>query len=95
MVTYLSLSIILQINGFMMLAKDMRGGSSRCRSKACKQARLMERKVCFISDAGNCWWGEGERHLSKGQLPLPYKQGVRAFIDRVGGGFIQKQHGHL
>ena len=68
----------------MMLAKDMRGGSIRCRSKACKQGRLMERKVRFISDAGNYWWGEGERHLSKGQLPTPYKQGVRAFIDRVG-----------
>ena len=58
MVTYLSLSIILQINGFMMLAKDMRGGSSRCRSKACKQARLMERIKCQLAhkmkkDKGN------------------------------------------
>ena len=25
-------------------------------AKATKEARLMERKVCFISDAGN-WWG--------------------------------------
>jgi len=28
-----------------------------CRSKANKQARLVERKVCFISDAGN--WSRG------------------------------------
>ena len=49
----------------------------------------MERKVCFISDAGN-WDGVGEGgHLSKGQLPapapaptIPKEQGIRAFIDR-------------
>ena len=47
----------------------------------------MERKVCFISDAGTCdGVGEG-RHLSKGQLPapapaIPEEQGIGAFIDR-------------
>ena len=36
------------------------------RSKANKQARLVERRVCFISDASNRA-GEGkEEHLSKG-----------------------------
>ena len=41
------------------------GPAARC-SKANKQARLVEREVCFISDAGH--WGRGEdgRHLSKG-----------------------------
>ena len=34
-------------------------------SKANKEARLVERKVCFISDAGNWGWGGGG-HLSKG-----------------------------
>lgn len=33
------------------------------RLKANKQARLVERKVGFISDDSN-WWGEGSRHLS-------------------------------
>ena len=32
-------------------------GQAACRSKAHKEARLVERKVCFISDAGN--WGRG------------------------------------
>ena len=35
-------------------------------SKASKQTRLVERKVCFISDAGN--WGLGETSV---QRPLP------------------------
>ena len=64
--------------------------------KANEHVRLVERSVCFISDAGN--WGrvgEGGRHLSKGRL-APDKQGVSAFIDRVGeGGYMQKQHCHL
>ena len=32
-------------------------GQAACCSKAHKQARLVERKVCFTSDAGN--WGRG------------------------------------
>ena len=39
----------------------------------------MESKVCFISDAGN-WGGRVVDICPKA------KQGVRAFIDRVGGG---------
>ena len=35
--------------------------------KANEEARLVERKVCFILDAGS-WWGEGG-HLSKGKSP--------------------------
>ena len=30
----------------------------------------------------------------KADSPTPNKQGVRAFVDRVGG-YVQKQHGHL
>ena len=33
------------------------GSLAACRSKASKQARLVEREVCFISDASN--WGAG------------------------------------
>ena len=43
-------------------------------SKAKKEARLAERKVCFILDAGNrrVW----DRCLSKGWLPVPHSQSV-------------------
>ena len=62
------------------------GGPAACHSKANKQAKLVERKVCFISDASN--WGEAGGHPSKGQLPRSNKQGVRSFVDRVGGGYM-------
>ena len=62
-------------------------GPAACCFKANKKARLVERKVCFILDAGNwlCWgggraWMEGGL-LSKGRLPLPYNQWARAFIE--------------
>ena len=44
----------------------MGGPAARC-SKGNEEARLVERKVCFISDA-SIWCGEGGRHLSKGRL---------------------------
>ena len=43
-------------------------GLAACCSKTNKEAKLVERKVCFILDAGN--WGEGGR-LSKGWLNPP------------------------
>ena len=52
-----------------LLPKGRCGGS-----KASKQGRLVEKKVCFISDAGNR--GEAGRHLSKGRL-LPSHQQAR------------------
>ena len=60
------------------------GSLAACCSKANKQARLVERKVCFISDAGNC------RQKVAGLLPAPNKQWVRAFINRVEGVYMQK-----
>ena len=41
-------------------------GLAACLPKANKQARLMKRKVCFISDTSH-WKGEGSC-MSKGQL---------------------------
>ena len=59
------------------------GGWAARRSEVSKQARLVERQVCFILGAGS-WGGEGGRHLSKGRLlPLPKKQQRKAFVDRV------------
>ena len=64
------------------------GSLAACHSKANKQARLVERKVCFISDAGNCrggWWTSVQR-LTPHPPPTPTKkQGVREFTVRVGG----------
>ena len=44
-------------------------GPAACLSKANKQARLVERKVCFISDASN-WWGRVDTCF-KGDSPNP------------------------
>ena len=58
--------------------------AARC-SKANKQPRLVERKVCFISDAGN--WGQGRVDIcpkADSRLP-PVTSGARGFIDRRRG----------
>ena len=39
--------------------------------------------------------GEDGGHLSQGLSPTPGEQGVRVFIDKVGGGYMQKQYSHL
>ena len=56
----------------------------------------MERKVCFISDAGN-QAGMGEDSPQADSSP-PNEQGVRAFTDGVGrgrGAYMQNQHSQL
>ena len=45
----------------------------------------MERKVCFILDAGSRGRGRWGGHLSKGRLPASDNQGARVFIDRGRG----------
>ena len=52
-------------------------------SKANKQARLVERKVCFISDAGNCGV-EGWQAVQR-PTPLSDKHGVRPCVCVRGG----------
>ena len=45
--------------------------------------------LMLATGGGGCRQGGG--HLFKGRLPsLPKKQGVRAFTDRVGVGYMQK-----
>ena len=54
-------------------------------SKVNKQARLVERKVCFHSDACN-WLGEGwQKPIQRSTPPLLTTSGARAFIDRQRG----------
>ena len=52
-----------------------------CHSRANKQARLVERKVCFISDIGNCGWvGRGRLDIRpKVNSPTLATSGARAF----------------
>ena len=52
------------------------GPAARC-SKANKEARLVERKVCFILEAGS--WGAGGGLVSKGRLPTTDSWWARAF----------------
>ena len=71
-------------------------GLAACCSKANKQARLVERKVCFISDARNC----GGRALWTFVQRLTHhtgsQQGKSCYKHKVGmGGYIQKQHNQL
>ena len=47
-------------------------------SKANKQARLVERRVCFISDAGS-WWGSGQTSVQRLTTPTPGNQGGKSF----------------
>ena len=50
----------------------------------------MERKICFILDAGNQGMGELGGHLSKARLsPNPDNQGTRTFIDRGRGSQVE------
>ena len=75
----------------------MWGLAARC-SKANKQDRLVERKVCCILDAGNC--KEWMVDVCPKAVPTTNKQGRRAFIDGVGvgigeRGYMQKQHSQL
>ena len=56
-------------------------------SKASEHAMLVERKICFISDAGNC--GGGQTSVQRPDTPPRHthtnKQGIRNFIDRERG----------
>ena len=54
-----------------------------------KEASMVERKVCFISDVGNL--GRGWQTSVQRPTPHPDKQWVRAFIDRVRGGGLHAE----
>ena len=86
----------LQANpNVLLLLRVMHEGSAACHSKASKQARRVERKLGFIPDAGN-WWGGWRTPV---QRPIPHpgaldKLGMRAFTDRVGGGYMRNECRH-
>ena len=53
--------------------------------KASKQVRLVEKKVCFISYAGN-WQGQWQTSVQRPTFTPPWQAGGESFIDKVGGG---------
>ena len=66
-----------------LLLKGMAGGRGGIwLIKANRQVKLVERKVCFILDAGNCRGGMADI-CPKADSPNPDKQWVSTFIDRV------------
>ena len=73
-----------QIREALLLRKGV-WGLAACHSRASKQARLVERKVCFNSHAGN-QSGEGWQKLVQRSTSPPLTiSGARAFIDRWRG----------
>ena len=59
-----------------------------------KHARLVERKVCFISDARNC--GGIVAGICPKADPLSPQSGSESFYRQSWGGwYMQKQHSHL
>ena len=53
--------------------------------KASKQVRLVEKKVCFISYAGN-WQEQWQTSVQRPTFTPPWQAGGESFIDKVGGG---------
>ena len=111
MLFFLTISVLfLKINSLLdnvtlyfivkLLPKGMRGGSgySPLKSQWTGQVGGKESLLYF-----RCWQLCGGRVADirpTADSPLPHKQGVRAFIGRVGGGGagegnMQKQHSHL
>ena len=61
------------------------GGPASHHSKANKEVRWVETKVCFILDARNLGLGRADAYLKADFPSLSHNYGARAFIDRVRG----------
>ena len=57
-----------------LLLKECVVGPSPCRSKANKQASLVEGNICFISDAGNWGWKVSDICPKVDSHPYPHPQ---------------------
>ena len=81
---------------------NQKWGPAARSSKANKEARLVERKVCFILDASNRGGGGGgggrqmpvQRPTSPPSPATPTIRG-KALLQTEGGGYMQKQHSQL
>lgn len=63
-------------------------GTAARLSKTSKEAKVMERKACFISEASNREWGDGETPVQR-PIPPTDNQGARAFIGEERGQHIE------
>ena len=70
------------------------GLAAHC-SKANKEARLVERKVCFILEAGNQWDRELDSCLKASCLPPTTNQPVGQEVLSERRGSMQKQYNQL
>ena len=70
----------------MMLLKGVCVGRSGCLLLKSQKAGQVGEKENLLYFRYWQLWGDGGRHLSKGRLSSTDKQGVKAFIDRVGDG---------
>ena len=68
-------------------------GSAAPHSKTNKQAKLVEGKVCFISDASNCWGRADVCQRQTAHLPPP--QAVGKSFYRPGEGATYTKHSQL
>ena len=76
---------------FYQLSCNWKWGPAVCSSEAIKEARLVERKVFLILDAGSGGW---RRTPVRRPTPPTDNQGARALIGG-GRGCVQKQHSQL
>ena len=60
------------------------GGSNACCSKAKKEAKLVERKVCFILDASNGVGGWGQTSVQRSTVPYWQPGGKSFYRQREG-----------
>ena len=65
---------ILNIAVLYVTKKRCMAGPAACHSKVNKQARLVEKKGCFISDAGDLRVGGGLRTSVQRLTPHPLRQ---------------------
>ena len=76
-------NLVTKQQATLLLAKEESVGSDRSSLKSNKQAKLVERKNCFISDASN-WGGWWQTSVQRLTLPRPAPSGKR-FLDRRAG----------
>ena len=68
-----NLELVMRLNSSEGSQCNCKWDLGACHSKAVKEARLVERKVCFISDASNWGWSGGESF---------YRQGVEGYMQK-------------
>ena len=87
-------NLVTKQQATLLLAKEESVGSDCSSLKSNKQAKLVERKNCFISDASN-WGGWWQTSVQRLTLPCPAPSGKRFLDRRAGRATCRKQHSQL